>query len=106
MIEGICRRLFHFLAPNSFSITFFAPGHNQRLVPFRHRFDLVLLNGARRVDIFRTDPGAFAVEGAAPDALVLRKNVEAFFGALVSGILVVTLRERDGRGTDEMLIQT
>src|SRR5262245_12503843 len=83
----------------------FAPWHKQRLVPFRHRFDLVLLDGARRVDILRTDPRAFAVERAAPDALMLRKDVQAFFGALIAGILIVTLRQRNGCGTNEMLIQ-
>src|SRR5262252_841707 len=85
--------------------SFPAPRRNQRLVPFRHRFDLVLLDGARRVDIFRTDTRAFAVERAAPDAFMLRKDVQAFFGALVAGIFVVALRQRDGRGADEMLIQ-
>src|SRR5262245_18838287 len=82
-----------------------APRHNQRLVPFRHRFDLVLLNGASRVDILRANPRTFAVECAPPDPLVLRKDVQAFFSPLVAGILVVALRQRDGRGPDEMLIQ-
>src|SRR5262245_19839768 len=83
----------------------FAPWHKQRLVPFRHRFDLVLLDGARRVDVLRTDPRAFAVERATPDAFVLRKDVQALFGALVAGIFIVALRQGDGRRADEMLIQ-
>src|SRR4029450_5995249 len=82
-----------------------APRHNQRLVPFRHRFDLVLLNGARRVDILRANPRALAVERAAPDAFVLRKDVQAFVGPLVAGILVVALRQRYGGRPDEMLVQ-
>src|SRR5262245_15678061 len=83
----------------------FAPWHKQRLVPFRHRFDLVLLDGARRVDVLRTDPRAFAVERASPNAFVLREDVQAPFGALVARILVVALRQSDGRGADEMLVQ-
>src|SRR5215510_13157882 len=83
----------------------FAPWHKQRLVPFRHRANLVLLDGARRVDVLRTDPRAFAVERTTPDAFVLRKDVHALFGALVAGILVVALRQRDGRGADKMLVQ-
>src|SRR5262245_24178111 len=82
-----------------------APGHKQRLVPFRHRFDLVLLDGARRVDVLRTDPRAFAVEGSAPYAFMLRKAVQSPFGALVARVLVVALRQRDGRRAYEMLVQ-
>src|SRR5262245_47482973 len=82
-----------------------APRHKKRFEPFRHRFYLVLLNGSGRVDILRTCLGAFTDEGAAPDSLVLREDVETLISSLVSRILVIALCESHGRRSDEMLIQ-
>src|SRR5262245_6415983 len=55
--------------------------------------------------MLRADPRAFAVECAAPDAFMLRKNVQTFFGPLVARIIIVALRQRDGGRPDEMLVQ-
>src|SRR5215469_16333413 len=78
----------------------------QCLEPVHGRSQLILLDGSGGIHVFGAGLGALANEGAAPDALVLRKNVHAFVGALITGVHVVALRQGNGGGADEERIET
>ena len=66
----------------------------------------ILLDRPGRIDPFRAGLGAFADERALPDAVVRRANLHAFLRRLVARVIVVSLGQRDGRGTDEARLQS
>ena len=65
-----------------------------------------MLNGAGGIDVLGADARAFADEGAAPDGVMLGEDGEAVFGALITGIEIVTLGERDGGGAGKERVET
>src|SRR6266487_1152150 len=82
-----------------------ASRHEERLEPLDRRIELVTLDRAGRVDMLRTHLRALPHERAAPDALVLREDLEPLGRTLVAPIEVVALREGNGGRTDELRIQ-
>src|SRR5215470_17053349 len=69
------------------------PRHEDFRHPVHRRRELVALNRAGGIDMLGADLGAFADEGTAPDAHVLRQDLVALASALVARIEVVTLRQ-------------
>ena len=63
------------------------------------RLHLVALDGRRGIHVLGAHPRALADEGASPDSVVLRKNIEAFTRPLVTRVHVVPLSQGDGRGS-------
>src|SRR5688572_29832493 len=80
--------------------------HDKRLRPIHRRGELIALNRAGWVYMLGADFRALTHECASPDPLVLRENFESFRRPLVARVEIVALREGDGRGPDEVWIQS
>src|SRR5206468_3049641 len=81
------------------------PRQHECLHPFQRRLQLVPLNGSGRIDMLRTDLGAFADERTAPDAIVLGEDLHPLCRSLVAAVQIVALREGDGGRANEVWIE-
>lgn len=65
-------------------------------------FFFIDLDGGGGIDEFWTDIGAEADGGAAPNAFVLPHDLVSFVGLIVAAVVVVSIEEGEGSGTDEI----
>src|SRR6516165_1096261 len=82
-----------------------ALGDDERFQVLERRSQLVALNRAGWIDVFRTDLRALTDERAPPDSIVLGEHLESFRAPFVSRIEVVALRERDRGRPDEARLE-
>lgn len=68
-------------------------------------FLFIDLNGGGGIDEFRTDVGAEADGGAAPNAFVLGHDFVAHVGLIVAAVVIVPIEEGEGSGTDEIGVE-
>src|SRR5262249_27995454 len=81
------------------------PRQEKRLEPLQGRPQLIALNGPGRINMFRTNPGAFANKRATPDTLMIGENLKPLAGTLIARVEIIALGKGDGGRADELGIE-